>query len=61
MPEDAHAAGIGPDAADDAANQRGFTGAVGAEQTKTGALMNFERYAIDGDHFTETLDDGVDL
>ena len=45
MAEHADAAGIGPHAARDAANQRGFARAIGAEQAETCALMDFERNA----------------
>ena len=61
LAEHAHAAGIGPNAAGDAANQRGFAGAIGAEQPQAGALRDFQRDAGDGGQIAEALDDGVNV
>jgi hypothetical protein len=60
LAEDADAAGIEADASGDAANERGFAGAVGTEQAEAGPLADFEGDARDGGQVTEALDDGVE-
>ena len=55
--EDADLAGVGEDAAHDAADQRAFAGAVGAEQAEALARIEAQGNAIDGGERAKALDE----